>query len=83
MILHSKGPCRFTECFIFLSEGGRLSQELAYLKKYLKEDGIESDHEVVIQINKEKGSNILNVDALMEHLEMMKRVISLQVYVHH
>ena len=72
----------FKVTLFFLTEGGRLSRELAYLKKYLKEDGIDSDHEVVIQINKEKGANILNVGALVEHLEMMKRVTSLQVYVH-
>ncbi|XP_065070103.1 protein patched homolog 1-like [Rhopilema esculentum] len=67
---------------LWVDQSGRLSQELNYLKKYLKDDGIDSEHEVMIQVAKDHGSNILNVEAMKEHLEMMKRVVTMGVYVH-
>ena len=72
---------RLNNLFWFLA-GGRLSNELKYLKKFYDKDGINSDTEVMIQINKERNSNILNVKALKEHLEMMNRVVSMEIYVY-
>lgn len=64
------------------TDGGRLSRELNYLKKNLKDEGINSDNEVMIQVTKEKGDNILKIQAMKEHLEMLKRVTSIEVYIH-
>ena len=53
------------------------------MDKVLGPQAIKSQMEVVIQVNKQKGSNILTVEALEEHLEMMKDVFSMEVEFQH
>eukprot|EP00794_Sanderia_malayensis_P007816 gene7816-8662_t len=67
---------------LWVEDGGRLSKELKFLDSFSENGGINSDTEVLIQVNKEKNDNILTVQSLEEHLEIMKKIALMQIYVH-
>ena len=58
--------------------GGRLEKELAYTKASLGE-GSGGTNEVMIQTPNIKGTNILSVKALKEHLDAMVKASQVTV----
>ena len=57
---------------------GRLEKELKYTKKALGE-GYGGTNELLIQTPKEEGTNILTVQALKQHLDILMRVTNVSV----
>ena len=58
--------------------GGRLQKELSYSKAQLGEDSGHTN-QLLIQTPKMKGTNILTVEALKEHLKVLERAMSVTV----
>lgn len=64
--------------FFFFIEGGRLEQELEYTRKSLGE--MESTtHQLLIQTPKDSDASILNSQALLKHLEVLKQATAVEV----
>ena len=63
---------------LWVEEGGRVEQELKYIKSTLGED-IGSTDQLVIQTPRDVNANILYPDALLHHLEVMKTATELTV----
>jgi patched 1 protein len=63
---------------LWVEEGGRIEQELKYIKSTLGED-IGSTDQLVIQTSRDVNANILYTDALLHHLEVMKTATELTV----
>jgi len=57
---------------------GRLKKELEYTKKSLGE-GYGSTNELLIQTPNEEGTNILTVEALKRHLDILMKVPNVSV----
>ena len=57
---------------------GRLEKELEYTKKALG-DGYGGTNELLIQIPNEEGTNILSVQALKRHLDILMKVTNISV----
>lgn len=66
-------------CLLFLIlVDGRLEKELQYTKKALGE-GYGGTNELLIQTPNEEGTNILTVQALKRHLDILMRVTNVSV----
>ena len=72
-LLHVNVDCLFT-----LLGDGRLEKELEYTKKSLG-DGYGVTNELLIQTPNEEGTNILTVQALKRHLDILMRVTDVSV----
>lgn len=57
--------------FVFVADGGRLSRELKYVVSHLGE-GSGTTNELVLQLPKVSGTNVLTVQSLLLHLEALK-----------
>ena len=57
---------------------GRLEKELEYTKKALGE-GYGGTNELLIQTPNEEGTNILTVEALKRHLDILMKVTNVSV----
>ena len=67
-------------CLLFgILADGRLEKELEYTKKSLGE-GYGSTKELLIQTPKEEGTNILTVQALKRHLDILETVTNVSVH---
>ena len=64
--------------FFFILVDGRLEKELEYTKKALGE-GYGSTNELLIQTPNEEGTNILTVQALKRHLDILMKVTNVSV----
>ena len=64
--------------FFVISVDGRLEKELLYTKKALGE-GYGGTHELLIQTPNIKGTNILSVQAMKRHLDVLMRVTNISV----
>ena len=52
---------------------------MKYTGDYLGNNGMTSESEVLIQIEKRHGDNLLNKQNLLEHKEMLKKIKELKV----
>lgn len=62
--------------------GGRLQEEMEYTKKHIGSNGFgieEFDYESFIQIQKSGKDNMLDNEILLEHLDMLKKVLNLEI----
>ena len=64
--------------FYASSVGGRLEKELEYTRKSLGE-GYGGTSELLIQTPHIKGTNILSVEAMMQHLDALIRATNVSV----
>ncbi|KAF7991588.1 hypothetical protein HCN44_008959 [Aphidius gifuensis] len=62
---------------LWIQEGGRLEKELEYTIEVLGE--VPSTHQLVIQTPKYSGANLLNPNALIEHLNILTTAIETEV----
>jgi len=66
-------------CLLFMIlVDGRLEKELEYTKKALGE-GYGGTNELLIQTPNEEGTNILTVQALKRHLDILMKVTNVSV----
>lgn len=64
---------------IIILDGGRLEQELMYTHKSLGE--MESTtHQLLIQTPKDPDASVLNAEALLTHLEVLRQATSVTVH---
>ncbi|XP_020624652.1 protein patched homolog 1-like [Orbicella faveolata] len=63
---------------LWIEADGRLKKELEYTKKSLGE-GYGSTNELLIQTPNEEGTNILTVEALKRHLDILMKVTNVSV----
>ncbi|XP_057299103.1 protein patched homolog 1-like isoform X1 [Hydractinia symbiolongicarpus] len=67
---------------MWIATGGRLQEEMEYTKKHIGSNGFgieEFDYESFIQIQKSGKDNILDNKILLEHLDMLKKVLNLEI----
>ncbi|XP_055853785.1 protein patched [Episyrphus balteatus] len=64
---------------LWIQEGGRLENELAYTQKAIGE--VESStHQLIIQTAHDPNASVLHPKALLTHLEVLKKATSVAVY---
>ncbi|XP_058128703.1 protein patched isoform X1 [Anopheles coustani] len=66
---------------LWIQEGGPLEHELAYTQKSLGEMD-SSTHQLLIQTPKDMDASILHADALLTHLEVVRKAISVTVHMY-
>ena len=78
LVLFLYSCCHFYNCFDFIfPAGGRISKELQYTEHALgKGSGV--INELVMQTSS-SGTNVLSVDSLLLHLEVLQAAISTTV----
>ncbi|XP_047122760.1 protein patched homolog 2 isoform X1 [Hydra vulgaris] len=64
---------------MWIETGGRLQEELAYTEDFWGKYGYGSELQVIIQVKNEKLTNLLHPDALLEHLEILKKVKNMRI----
>lgn len=77
-LLYMRGQNVSTWLFFVILVDGRLEKELEYTKKALGE-GYGSTNELLIQTPNEEGTNILTVQALKRHLDILMKVTNVSV----
>ena len=76
--LYMRGQSVSTRLLFVILVDGRLEKELEYTKKALGE-GYGSTNELLIQTPNEEGTNILTVQALKRHLDILMKVTNVSV----
>jgi patched 1 protein len=66
---------------LWIEAGGRLENELLYTEKSIGEKDTFAYNQLIIQTPKNQNASILHSQALLKHLEIVKRAISVEVYV--
>lgn len=66
---------------LWIQEGGQLEKELMYTQKSLGETDT-STHQLLIQTPRHSDASILHPQALLTHLEVVKKAISVTVHMH-
>ncbi|CAD7011874.1 unnamed protein product [Ceratitis capitata] len=64
---------------LWIQEGGRLESELAYTQKTIGEDEF-STHQLVIQTAQDANASVLHPQALLAHLEVLKKATAVKVH---
>ncbi|XP_055372521.1 protein patched [Condylostylus longicornis] len=64
---------------LWIQEGGRLEKELAYTQKAIGEVD-SSTHQLIIQTGHDPNASVLHPQALLTHLEVLKRATSVTVH---
>ena len=77
-LLYTRGQNVSTRLLFVILVDGRLEKELEYTKKALGE-GYGSTNELLIQTPNEEGTNILTVQALKRHLDILMKVTNVSV----